>query len=83
MELVGESITQVRTAMMEGDSIETTAPIASIPKQPTTAVSEPEEVPLWDLKVSPEEYISLYGKKKKVSKTVEARLKLARQLTEG
>ena len=81
MELVGESINQVRTAMMAGDDIQTTAPIASIPKQPTTVEEGPGEVPLWDLKVSPEEYISLYGKKKKVSKTVQQRLDLARKLT--
>lgn len=78
MELVGESIEQVRTAMMEGDDIQTTAPAVGIP--PAKAEKK-EEVLEWPLQVPPEEYIRLYENKKNPSKTVLARLELARKLT--
>ena len=79
MELVDESIEQVRTAIMEGEQVQS-APTAAIP---TVEVSKKtEEILEWSMKISPEEYYSLYKDKKNPSKTVEARLQLAKKLIE-
>lgn len=83
LELVGESMEQVRTAIMEGEQIQTSP--TALPQVPSEVVksTKDDEVPLWDLKVSPEEYLTLYGKKKNPSPTVKKRLALARKLTDG
>ncbi len=83
LELVGESMEQVRTAIMEGEQMQTSP--TALPQVPPEVVksTKEDEVPLWDLKVSPEEYQSLYGKKKNPSPTVKRRLALARKLTDG
>lgn len=46
------------------------------PKQPLP----PAELPSWPMRVGPEEYLSLYEKRKDPSKTMIARLDLARQI---
>ncbi len=84
MELVGDSIGQVQTAIMEGEQVQSaptqvTQPVVEVPPDGT----KEETVPLWDLQVSPEEYINLYGKRKNPSHTIKKRLELARKLTEG
>ena len=81
MELVGESIEQVRTAMMEGDDIETTAPAVGIP--PAKAEKKEPEVLEWKMTIPPEDYWNLYKDKKNPSKTVLARLELAKKLIEA
>jgi len=83
LELVGESMEQVRTAIMEGEQIQTSP--TALPQVPSEVVksTKDDEVPLWELQVSPEEYIKLYGKKKNPSPTVKRRLALARKLTDG
>lgn len=83
LELVGESMEQVRTAIMEGEQMQTSP--TALPQVPPDVVKsvKDDEVPLWDLKVSPEEYLTLYGKKKNPSPTLKRRLKLARNLTDG
>lgn len=81
LELVGDSIGQVNTAMQESEVL-TAAPSWS----GNTAHSEQEDqaeggpLPEWPMQVPPEEYIKLFGKRKGVSKTVKARLDLARQI---
>lgn len=83
LELVGESMEQVRTAIMEGEQMQTSP--TALPQVPPEVVksTKDDEVPLWPLQVPPEEYIKLYGKKKDPSPTVLARLKLARKLIDG
>lgn len=83
LELVGESMEQVRTAIMEGEQMQTSP--TALPQVPPEVVksTKDDEVPLWDLKVSPEEYLNLYGKKKNPSPTVKRRVALARKLTDG
>ncbi len=83
LELVGESMEQVRTAIMEGEQMQTSP--TALPQVPPEVVksTKEDEVPLWDLKVSPEEYLNLYSKKKNPSPTVKKRLELAKKLTEG
>ena len=83
LELVGESMEQVRTAIMEGEQIQTSP--TALPQVPSEVVksTKDDEVPLWELQVSPEEYIKLYGKKKYPSPSVKRRLALARKLTDG
>ena len=83
LELVGESMEQVRTAIMEGEQMQTSpTALPQVPPDVMKSVKD-DEVPLWDLKVSPEEYLTLYGKKKNPSPTLKRRLKLARNLTDG
>lgn len=83
LELVGESMEQVRTAIMEGEQMQTSpTALPQVPPEVEKSVKD-DEVPLWPLQVPPEEYIKLYGKKKNPSPTVLARLKLARKLIDG
>lgn len=83
LELVGESMEQVRTAIMEGEQMQTSpTALPQVPPEVSKSVKD-DEVPLWPLQVPPEEYIRLYGKKKNPSPTVLARLKLARKLIDG
>lgn len=77
LELVGDSIGQVNTAMQEGE-VQTTAPSWV---GPTEAEAEgPGELPEWPMQIPPEEYIKLFGKRKGISRTVKIRLDLARQI---
>ncbi len=78
LELVGDSIGQVNTAMQETE-IETTAP--SWVGETTHSEPEPAgDLPEWPMQVPPEEYIKLFGKRKGISKTVKERLDLARRI---
>ena len=81
MELADESIEQVRTAIMEGEQVQS-APTA-VPELPVVQQlpGETDEVLHWPLQIPPEEYIRLYQNKKNPSKTILARLELARKLT--
>ena len=83
MELIGESMEQVRTAIMEGEQMQTSP--TALPQVPPEVVksTKDDEVPLWPLSIPPEEYIRLYAKKKNPSATVKKRLELARKLIEG
>ncbi len=76
MELVGDSLGQVQTAMHEGEQVQ------SAPTQvPQAKVKEEEEpLPEWDIIMPPEDYARVFGKKKNPSKTVQARLDLARRI---
>lgn len=84
LELVGESMEQVRTAMMEGDGQMQTSPTA-LPQVPPEVVKSVQEgeVLEWKMRVSPEEYWRIYKDKKNPSKTVLARLALAKKLIEA
>ncbi len=83
LELCGDSMEQVRTAIMEGEQMQTSpTALPQVPPEVEKSVKE-DEVPLWPLQVPPEEYIKLYGKKKNPSPTVKSRLALARKLIEG
>lgn len=42
--------------------------------------SAPAEIPTWPMRVGPEEYLQLYEKRKNPSKTMDARLALARRI---
>lgn len=77
LELVGDSIGQVNTAMQESE-VETTAPSYLGHKE----IKEdfPGLLPEWPMQVPPEEYIKLFGKRKGISKTVKERLDLARRI---
>ena len=77
LELIGDSLNQVNTAMQEGE-IQTTAPSWV---GPTAAeVVDSGLIPEWPMQVPPEEYIKLFGKRKGISKTVKERLDLARRI---
>lgn len=80
MELIGESVEQVRTAIMEGEQVQS-APTAVV-QVPVGIPEGTDEVLFWPLQIPPEEYIVLYQNKKNPSKTLLARLELARKLTE-
>lgn len=77
LELVGDSIGQVNTAMQEGE-VQTTAP--SWVGETTHSEVEDGPLPEWPMQVPPEEYIKLFGKRKGISKTVKERLDLARRI---
>jgi len=78
MELVGESVEQVRTAIMEGEQVQS-APTAVV-QVPVGGSEKTDEVLLWPLSIPPEEYYKLYKNKKNPSKTLLERLELARKL---
>lgn len=77
LELIGDSLNQVNTAMQEGE-IQTTAPSWVGPTAPE--VVDSGLIPEWPMQVPPEEYIKLFGKRKGISKTVKERLDLARRI---
>lgn len=74
MELVGDSLGQVQTAMHEGEQVQTA------PTQVPPAEVKEGPLPEWDITMPPEDYLRLYGKKKKPSKTIQRRLDLAKRI---
>ncbi len=73
MQLTGDSLGQVNTAIHEGMMVQ------SAPTQlPQAKVEEP--LPEWDIAMAPEHYWSAYSKKKNPSKTIQRRLELAKRI---
>jgi len=81
LELVGDSIGAVNAAMQE-DQVQTTAPSWSGSTAHSDPGAETDPGPLleWPMQIPPEEYIKLFDKRKGKSKTVKARLALARKI---
>ncbi len=72
LRLVEESSIPVETADIKaGDVAGVETPSAPAP---------PAEIPTWPMRVGPEEYLGLYEKRKNPSKTMTARLALARTI---
>jgi hypothetical protein len=81
MELVGDSLGQVQAAMQEGEAV-VVAP-TQVPQAEVAGVEEvkvEDDLPEWDLIVPPEDYLKIYGRKKKLSPTVKRRVELARKI---
>lgn len=78
MELVGDSLEQVTTAMNEGDAV------LSAPTQTHQAEVEEKEkeewLPEWDITMPPEDYYKLYIKRKNPGPTIKRRLALAKKI---
>ena len=77
MELVGDSLGQVQAVMNEGESV-VVAP-TQIPQAEVVEKVE-EDLPEWDIIMPPEDYLRIYGRKKKLSPTVRRRVELARKI---
>ncbi len=78
MELVGDSLGQVQAAMHEGEGV-----VAAPTQVPQAEVEErevEEDLPEWDIIMPPEDYLKIYGRKKKLSPTVKRRVELARKI---
>ena len=75
LELVGEDYKKVSTAMHSAEVVK-----RLVEPEPT-----PDKLPLpkWELKVSPEEYIDLYGSRENPSPRMRERLALAKQLKDA
>jgi hypothetical protein len=69
LRLVGEGEMPVETADIKA------ADVAGV-----ETPSAPVEIPTWPMRVGPEEYLQLYEKRKNPSKTMDARLALARRI---
>lgn len=77
MELVGDSLGQIQAVMNEGEGV--VAAPTQIPQAEVVEKVE-EDLPEWDIIMPPEDYLRIYGKKKKLSTTVKRRVELARKI---
>ena len=78
LELVGDSLKQMNEEMQTGTTAIQEKDLAGIEKE--TPLANPEPLPTWMMRVGPEEYLSLYEKRANPSKTMLARLELARKI---
>lgn len=78
MELVGDSLGQVQTAMHEGEQVQS-AP-TQVPQAQVAEVKVEEDLPEWDIIMPPEDYLKIWGRKKKLSPTVKRRVELAKKI---
>ncbi len=81
MELVGDSLGQVQAAMQEGEGV--VAAPTQVPQAEVAEVEElkvEEDLPEWDIIMPPEDYLKIWGRKKKLSPTVKRRVDLARKI---
>ena len=77
LELVGDSLKSMNQEMQTATTAIQEKDLAGIEKE---APLEPGPLPTWPMRVGPEEYLALYEKRANPSKTMIARLQLAKQI---
>ncbi len=78
LELVGDSLKQLNEEMQTSTTAITEKDVAGIEKEAPPAAPGP--LPEWPMRVGPEEYLALYEKRPNPSKTMIARIQLAKQI---